>query len=354
MNAVENTVVNTAVNTVDAIKSVYKKSRARANTAIGALAVISLILAVLSIMLGKTIYPLDQILRAIGGEEIKGVTFAVMTLRLPRMLTGLLAGAALGVAGASFQSMLRNSLASPDVIGVSSGSTAAAVFCLLALRWSGPAVSFTAIIVGLIVAALIFLLSGGGSFGGGKLILIGVGMGAKLNAFISFLLLKASEYDVPAAMRWMSGSLNGSKMSNVLPLAIAVAILCPASALLAGRLKILELGDEAAIALGVEAKLTRLILTLSAVGLVAFATSTTGPIAFVSFLSGPIAARLTGGGRAGTLPASLTGIVLVLGSDLIGQFAFDTRFPVGVITGILGAPYLIYLLIRSNQKGGSL
>jgi iron complex transport system permease protein len=342
------------MNTVDVIKSVYKKSRARTNAAIAILLAASFLLAALSLVLGKTIYPLSQIVRAIGGEEIKGVTFAVMTLRLPRMLTGFLAGAALGAAGAAFQSMLRNSLASPDVIGVSSGSTAAAVFCLLALRWSGPAVSFTAIVVGLIVAALIFLLSGGGSFGGGKLILIGVGMGAMLNAFVSFLLLKASEYDVPAAMRWMSGSLNGSKMSGVLPLAIAVAILCPASALLAGRLKILELGDEAAIALGVEAKLTRLILTLSAVGLVAFATSTTGPIAFVSFLSGPIAARLTGEGRSGMLPAALTGVALVLGSDLLGQFAFGTRFPVGVITGILGAPYLIWLLIRSNQKGGSL
>jgi iron complex transport system permease protein len=342
------------MSTVDVIKSVYRKRNGRRRIAIASLLAVSLALAALSLVLGKTIYPFGQIIRVIGGEEIRGVTFAVMTLRLPRMLTGFLAGAALGAAGAAFQSMLRNSLASPDVIGVSSGSTAAAVYCILALRWSGPAVSATAIAMGLLVAALIFALSGGGSFGGGRLILIGVGMGAMLNAFISFLLQKASDYDVPAAMRWMSGSLNGAQMSGVPPLAIALAVLFPSAALLSGRLRILELGDEAASALGVAAKSTRLVLTLCAVGLVAFATSTSGPIAFVSFLSGPIAARLTGSGRAGMLPSALAGAVLVLGADLLGQFAFGTRFPVGVITGILGAPYLIFLLVRSNRKGGSI
>jgi iron complex transport system permease protein len=342
------------MNTIGIIKAVSRKQRTRITITVSALGVCALALAVLSLILGRTVYPFGEVLRAIGGEEIRGVTFAVMTLRLPRMLTGILAGAALGAAGSIFQTMLRNSLASPDVIGVSSGSTAAAVFCILTLRWSGGAVSTAAIIAGLAVAALIFALSGGGSFGGGRLILIGIGIGAMLNALLSYMMIRASQYDIPAAMRWLNGSLNGSQMSAVPPLAIAVAVLCPIAAALGGKLQILALGDEAATALGVAIKRTRLILTLCAVGLVAFATSTSGPIAFISFLSGPIAAGLTGTGRAGVFSSALTGVVLVLGADLLGQFAFGTRFPVGVITGILGAPYLIFLLIKSNRRGGSI
>jgi iron complex transport system permease protein len=338
------------MNTVKIIQSALRKRRARSLVATAALGVAALALAGFSLIYGRTVYPVGVVLRALGGEEIRGATFAVATLRAPRAIVGALSGIAFGVAGAAFQTMLRNPLASPDVVGVSSGAAAAAVFCILVLRWSGGAVSIAAIAAGLAVAALIFLLSGGGSFGGGRLILIGVGVGAMVNSFISFLLMKSSEYDVPAAMRWLSGSLNGSRASDVPPLAIAAAILCPAAALLNGRLQILELGDETAAALGVAVKQTRFLLTICAAGLSAFATAAAGPVAFVSFLSGPIAARLTGAGRAGILPSALAGAVLTLGADSLGQFAFGTRFPVGVITGILGAPYLIFLLINSNKK----
>jgi iron complex transport system permease protein len=342
------------MNTINIIKNVSRKGKARKRIATAALGGAALLLAALSLVFGRTIYSLSEIARVLGGEDIRGATFAIMTLRLPRMLTGVLSGASLAVAGSVFQTMLRNTLASPDVIGVSSGSTVAAVFCLLTLRWSGGAASIAAIIAGLAVAALIFALSGGVSLGGGKLILIGIGIGAMLNAALSYMMIKASQYDIPAAMRWLSGSLNGSQMKALPPLALAVATLCPIIAALSAKLRMLELGDDAATALGVNVKRTQLILTLCAAALVAFATSVSGPIAFVSFLSGPIAARLIGAGRAGVLPSALTGIALVLGADLLGQYAFDTRFPVGLITGILGAPYLIFLLIKSNRKGGSI
>ncbi|MDR2045334.1 MAG: iron chelate uptake ABC transporter family permease subunit [Clostridium sp.] len=342
------------MNSMERIRLGRRKRRLRRRTASAALGALVLTLAVLSLVLGKTIYPFRDMIRALSGEEIRGVTFAVHTLRLPRMLAGTLTGIALGISGTSFQTMLRNSLASPDVIGVTSGAGAAAVFCILVLRWSGPAVSAAAVIAGLAVAALIFLTSGGGSFGGGRMILIGIGIGAMLNAFVSYLLMKASDYDVPAALRWLSGSLNGVRMKELPPIAIAVAVLGPAAALLGDRLRVMELGEEAATALGVPVRRTRLLLTLCAVGLAAFAATVTGPVAFVAFLSGPIAARLAGSGRAGALPSALTGAALVLGADLLGQFAFETRFPVGVITGILGAPYLIFLLIGSNRKGGSI
>jgi iron complex transport system permease protein len=136
--------------------------------------------------------------------------------------------------------------------------------------------------------------------------------------------------------------------------AISVFILGTGTILIGKRLKAIELGDEAATALGVHVTKTRLLLTLFAVALSAVATAVAGPIAFVSFLSGPIAARMTGEGRATAIPAALTGAALVLSADLVGQFMFETRFPVGIITGILGAPYLIFLLIKANKKGGAI
>jgi iron complex transport system permease protein len=342
------------VNTAEFIEYGRRRRKTRLFAVCAALAAAAAALAVVSLVWGRTVYPLGDVIRALSGEEIRGVTFAVRTLRLPRMLAGLLAGLAFGMSGAVFQTMLRNSLASPDIIGVSSGAGVAAVFGIVVLRWSGAAVSVAAVAAGLLTAALIFALSGGGSFGGGRLILIGIGIGAMMQSVISYMMLRASQWDVPAAMRWLSGSLNGAQMSEIPALTAAVIALGAAIIILGAPLKALELGDETAAALGVSVKRTRLLLTLCAVGLTAVATAVTGPIAFVAFLSGPIAGRITGAGRAGAVPSALTGAVLTLGADLAGQFAFSSRFPVGVITGILGAPYLIVLLIQSNRKGGTL
>ncbi|MDR1069018.1 MAG: iron chelate uptake ABC transporter family permease subunit [Clostridiales Family XIII bacterium] len=331
-----------------------KRRATRRNIICSVLAVTIVILAVLMLIMGSTVYPLSEVIGALRGEQIRGATFAVMTLRLPRMLSGVFAGIAFGLSGSTFQSMLRNSLASPDIIGVTSGASAAAVFCMLILKLNGAEVSAAAVTFGLLVAIVIYLLSGGGAFGGGRLILIGIGIGAMMHAVISYILVRASQYDVPVAMRWLSGSLNGTKMAELPPLIISVVVFGGVIVLLSPRVRMFVLGDDTATALGVNVGQTRLLLTVAAVGLSAFATSVTGPIAFVAFLSGPIAARLTGDGRAEAVPSALVGAVLVLASDLIGQFAFDTRFPVGAITGILGAPYLVFLLVRQNVKGGAI
>jgi iron complex transport system permease protein len=339
--------------TAAAVVSGRRARRRRWTVATVLLAAAAFALCAAMLLLGNTIYPPGVVLRVLGGESVPGATFAVATLRLPRMLAGLMAGFAFGMAGNVFQTMLRNPLASPNIIGVTSGSGAAAVFCILILRVGGLTASLSAAAAGLAVTALIYVLSRSGGFSGGKLILIGIGAQAMLGALISFMLLKAATYDVPAAMRWLSGSLNAIQMKDLPPLVLCVLIFCPAVLLLGGRLNILELGEHAAISLGVRAGRTRAALILSSVCLLAFAASVTGPIAFVAFLSGPIAKRLAGAGRANELPAGLAGAVLVLCSDLLGQFAFGVKYPVGVITGILGAPYLIYLLIRKNKTGDS-
>ncbi|MDF2844682.1 MAG: ABC-type enterobactin transport system, permease component [Herbinix sp.] len=335
------------------IREGYRRRRLRWVSVTLLLVLVALILCATALTIGKTIYPLDTVIKVLLGEQIKGATFAIGTIRLPRMLAGLLVGLAFGIAGSTFQTILRNPLASPDIIGVSSGSSVAAVFCILMLKVSGSIVSISAVIAGLSVAAIIYLLSRGGSFSGGRLILIGIGVQAMLNAVISYMILKASEYDVPGALRWLSGSLNGIQMTKIPSLFFVVIIFGLLIFLFGRHLKILELGEQSAITLGVRTDVTRLLLILSAVFLIAFATAVTGPVAFTAFLAGPIAARLVGIGAPNELPSGLVGAILVLGADLIGQFAFDTRFPVGIITGILGAPYLLYLLIRMNKTGGS-
>lgn len=315
------------------------------------LIVLLLILCCAMLLLGNTIYPVEVIIRSLMGEEIAGANFAVNTIRLPRMVTGLFAGFAFGVAGYIFQTMLRNPLANPNILGITSGSSVAAVFCITVLHSSNTVVSIAAIIGGLITVTVMYLLSRNQSFSIGRLIIIGIGMQAMLDAVISYLILKSSQQDIAGALRWLSGSLNGSKMSDVIPLIIITAILTPIIIALGKQLSMLELGDQMAMSLGVSIDKTRVILIVSSVFMISIATATTGPIAFVSFLAGPIANRLVAASAQNILPAGLVGANLVLLADLVGQFAFEYRFPVGVITGLLGAPYLIYLLIRMNQKG---
>jgi iron complex transport system permease protein len=315
------------------------------------LAVLACLLCSAMLLLGNTIYPIQDVIRALSGEQIKGVSFAVSTIRLPRMLAGLFAGFAFGVAGFTFQTMLRNPLANPNVIGITSGSSAAAVFCIVILHANGAVVSLAAVIAGLATVLFIYVLSRGKVFSIGRLILIGIGIQAMLDAVISYLLLVSSEKDVPSALRWLTGSLNGSQLQELPPLVITVIICSPIVIMLSKHLSILELGEQTASSLGVDTDKTRIVLIVSSVCMVAIATATTGPIAFVSFLAGPIAKRLVGAGSSNALPAGLVGVNLVLAADLIGQFAFEYRFPVGIITGLLGAPYLIFLLIRMNRKG---
>jgi iron complex transport system permease protein len=335
------------------VREGFYRRRVRRAVVTAALGVFTAILCGVMLYLGNTRYSPEVILRVLLGEEIKGAAFAIGTIRLPRMLAGLLAGMAFGMAGNTFQTMLRNPLASPDIIGVTSGSSVAAVLCILVFKVSGSIVSISAVIAGISVAFFIYALSRGGSFSGGRLILIGIGIQAMLNAVISFLLLRANQYDVPAALRWLSGSLNGMEMGDI-PGLLTVVLLCGCLLVFFGRqLKILELGEHSAVTLGLRTDRTRLFLVISAVFLIAYATAVTGPIAFVAFLAGPIAGRMAGAGNSNTIPSGLTGAALVLLADIIGQYAFNTRFPVGVITGILGAPYLIYLLIRMNKTGGA-
>lgn len=318
------------------------------------LAVVIVALFVVSLMVGNTFYPLGDVVRVILGNEVDGASFTVGRLRLPRAVLAVVAGLSFGLGGVTFQTMLRNPLASPDIIGISSGASAAAAFAIIVLGLSGTGVSVFAIAAGLGVAVAVYLLSFRSGVVGTRLILIGIGMAAMLDALTSYFLSKAPQWELQEAMRWLMGSLNGARWETNLPAIVALVVFAPVLLGQARNLAALRLGDDTAAALGVRTERTRIVLIVSAVGLIAFATAAAGPIAFVAFLSGPIAARIIGPHGSPLVPAALVGALLVLLADLLGQYAFGTRYPVGVVTGALGAPYLVYLIIRTNRTGGSL
>jgi iron complex transport system permease protein len=232
--------------------------------------------------------------------------------------------------------------------------SAAAAFAIIVLGLGETGVSVFAIVAALGVAVVIYALSFKDGVAGTRLVLIGIGIAAMLHSATSYVLDQAGQWDLQAATRWLNGSLNGSTWDEVVPVLIALGVFGPVLLGQARGLTMLQLGDDTAAALGTRLERVRLVSIVAAVGLIAFATSATGPIAFVAFLAGPIAARSVGPGGSLLVPAGLVGALLVLVADFLGQFAFGTRFPVGVITGVLGAPYLIHLLVRSNRAGGSL
>lgn len=332
-----------------------RRDRARRRLLVtAALGAAVLVVFAVSLMVGKTFYSPDEVIRVILGERVPGAAFTVGVLRLPRAVLALLVGFAFGVAGATFQTMLRNPLASPDIIGISTGASAAAVFGIVVLGLDDGPVAIVALAGGLATAIGIYLLAAKRGFAGARLILIGIGVAAVMQSIVSYALSRAASWDLAAAMQWLSGSLNGASWSAIAPLALASAVLVPVILLQHRGLGALRLGDDSAAALGVRVTATRVTLLLATVALLAFATAAAGPIAFVAFMAGPIAARLVGPGGSLLVPAGLVGILLVQLGDLVGQYAFENRFPVGIVTGALGAPFLIFLLIRMTRSGGSL
>ncbi|HEX6344399.1 FecCD family ABC transporter permease [Umezawaea sp.] len=340
--------------TVDLVARTRTRRSRRRRTVIALLGALVLAAVATSLMVGQRFYPPADVIAVVLGEQVPGASFTVGRLRLPRAVLATLVGLCFGIGGVTFQTMLRNPLASPDVIGISAGASAAAAFAIVSLSLSGAAVEVFAIAAGLGVALLVYLLSYRGGVAGTRLVLIGIGMAAMLTSAINWVLDGAGNWDLQQALRWLTGSLNGVAWSDVVPVLCAAVVLGPVLLAQTRRLATTQLGDDAASALGVRLDLTRIVVIVSAVGLISFATAATGPIAFVAFLSGPIAARLVGPSGSLMIPAALVGALLVLVADFSGQFLLGARYPVGVVTGVLGAPYLIYLIVRTNRAGGSL
>ena len=335
----------------DTVRSARRRSSRRFRTVIAALGAAVVVLFAVNILLGTYTVTIPDFFRILGGEQLQGATYIVMESKLPRAVIGTMVGAAFGIAGSIFQTMLRNPLASPDIIGISYGASASAVVAIIVFGAAGTSVSLAALAGALLVALAIYLLARRGGAAGYRLILVGIGFAAVLQAVVTFLMTRTDVRTATQALVWLNGSLNPASWDRAVVLTGALLVLLPAVAVLARQLRGLELGDDAAAGLGLRVEASRLGLLITGVALAAVATAAAGPISFVAFLSGPIAHRLLRG-RQSLAASALVGAVIVLAADFAGaNLVPGISLPVGVVTGALGAPFLLWLLVTSNRVG---
>lgn len=316
------------------------------------LAVTAVAVAAWSISVGDFPIAIGDVISSVAGYGNADSDFIVGTLRLPRALTGLLVGAAFGLSGAIFQSLARNPLASPDIIGINAGASTAAVLTIVVIGGSSVSISLAALAGALLTAVAVYGLSYRRGVTGYRMVLVGIGITAVLSSVTSYLLTRAEINDAQRATVWLTGSLNGRGWDHVGPVALALVVLVPVTLALGRRLAVLQFGDDAAKGLGVPVETSRLALILAGVGLAAVATSSAGPIGFVALVSPQIARRLTGTGGASLGTSALVGAGVVIASDLMARRIFaPTELPVGVVTAVIGAPFLLWLLARANRIG---
>lgn len=308
--------------------------------------------SVWSIMVGDFPLSVRQVLRAVFGDGGKDAEFIVQTLRLPRVLTGILVGAALGMSGAVFQSLSRNPLGSPDIIGFNSGAAFGAVTVIVLMSGSAGQVALGAVIGGVVTALLVYVFAYRRGLSSTRLVLVGIGIGFSASAAVDYMITRANIYDVQRAAVWLTGSLNGRGWSDVRTVGLALVVLSPLIVVGQRRLDTLDLGDDSAAALGVRVNRSKLFLILIAVGLAALAVAAAGPIAFIAFVAGPIARRIVDSPRACVIPAAFVGALVTVSADLAARRMFaPTELPVGIATAVIGAPYLIWLLARRARTG---
>ncbi|MFG2266350.1 FecCD family ABC transporter permease [Streptomyces sp. NPDC048720] len=324
----------------------------RALTVVALLLLAACVAGVALIGTGDAKIPAADVLRTLAGDGTAYQDFIVNELRLPRVLVGLLVGASLGLGGALFQAVSRNPLGSPDVLGLSQGSTAGALVVIVLMSGSAAQVTAGALVGGLVTGFAIYLLAWKQGVHGYRLVLVGIGVSAIVTAVNGYLLTKADLVDATRAVVWMTGSLNGRDWEQVWPLLWLCAVLVPLVLAHARGLRMMEMGDDVANALGVRVQRVRLVLMVSAVLLTAAATAAAGPVSFVALTAPQLARRLTRSPGPNLLPSLCMGAALLVTADWAAQRAFGAdQLPVGVVTGVLGGCYLLWLLVAERRAG---
>ncbi|MBT2369677.1 iron chelate uptake ABC transporter family permease subunit [Streptomyces sp. ISL-10] len=306
------------------------------------------------VLIGSGDFPMSfgDVVDTLLGSGTAAQEFIVQELRLPRVLVAVLVGASLALSGAIFQSLSRNPLGSPDVIGFGQGATVGALTVIVLFEGGSLAVSGGAVAGGLLTGVLVHLLAWKRGMQGFRLVLVGIGVAAVLTAVIHFLVTKANLVDATRATLWMTGSLDGRDWAQVLPLLIMCAVLMPVVIAYGRPLRMLEMGDDAAYALGVPVERTRIVLMAAGVLFIAVATAAAGPISFVALSAPQLARRLTRSPGPNLAAAAVMGSALLLVADWAATNTFtDRRLPVGVVTGVLGGCYLLWLLITERKAG---
>nr|WP_203615473.1 iron chelate uptake ABC transporter family permease subunit [Streptomyces sp. SID13726] len=296
--------------------------------------------------------PAGDVLRTLLGNGDAGQEFIVNELRLPRVLVALLVGASLGLGGALFQAISRNPLGSPDVLGLSQGATAGALTMIVLFSGSSAQVTTGALVGGLVTGLAIYLLAWKQGVHGYRLVLVGIGVSAVVTAVNGYLLTRSTLTEAAQAVVWMTGSLSGRDWDQVWPLLWLCAVLVPLVLANARGLRMMEMGDDVSNALGVRVERVRLLLLVAAVLLTAAATAAAGPVSFVALTAPQLARRLTRSPGPNLLPSLCMGAALLVTADWVSQKVFGAdQLPVGVVTGVLGGVYLLWLLVTERRAG---
>lgn len=309
-----------------------------------------------SIGVGDFPIGLPQVIRTLLGRGEQVDEFVIMDLRMPRALAGLVVGIALGVSGAITQSIARNPLASPDVLGITTGASAVAVFLVTVSGGAAAAVTETvglsaaALAGGLGTGLLVYFLAWRRGIDGFRLILIGISVSAVMEAITTWLLVTADIRDVAQAQAWLVGSLDDRSWGEVEVALWGTLVLLAVVAAVAFQFKPMHFGDEVAAGLGVRYAAVRAVLLLCAVLLAGVAVSAAGPVPFVALVAPQVAMRLARCPTPPMLASGLVGALLLIGSDLVARAVLPVSLPVGVVTAAIGGPFLVYLLVRANLR----
>ncbi|MEV5267274.1 FecCD family ABC transporter permease [Streptomyces werraensis] len=324
----------------------------RAFTVVVLLMLLALGASVLLIGTGDFPMSASDVLTTLVGQGDEGQEFIVTELRLPRVLVGLLVGASLGIGGALFQSISRNPLGSPDILGLGQGATAGALTVIVLFSGTANQVALGALAGGLITGTAIYVLAWKRGVHGYRLVLVGIGVSAVVTAVNGYLLTKSDIVDAARAVVWMTGSLDGRDWDQVWPLLALCAVLVPVVLANSRALRMTEMGDDISNALGVRVERLRLVLMLSAVLLTASATAAAGPVSFVALTAPQLARRLTRSPGPNLVASMCMGAALLVLADFVSQRAFGAeQLPVGVVTGVLGGVYLLWLLVTERRAG---
>ncbi|MEW9670268.1 FecCD family ABC transporter permease [Ammoniphilus sp. 3BR4] len=319
----------------------------------------TLVLMIVSTGMGEMkIHPLD-VVRALFGQGEDMHALVIQQFRLPRILIAFLVGASLAVSGAILQGIMRNPLASPDIIGITSGAGVAVITFLtfyldssnntltVSIHW----LPFVAFLGATLVAFLIYGLSWNKGVTPVRLVLVGVGLDAAMKAMTQLLMIFGPLYLATQSKIWLTGSVYGSSWDNVWTLFPWVCFLLPFTFMITRILNVQELGDDLATGVGSVVQKHRLLLLLVSTALAGGAVAFAGGIGFVGLMAPHIARQLVGSAFGGLLPVSaLIGGIIVLVADLVARTAFTPLdIPAGVFTAAIGAPYFIYLLYKNRN-----
>lgn len=316
------------------------------------LVVANLALFLLALCSGSISLSVPEALMSLIGHGDHRTDLIVLEWRLPRVLAALTFGAALGASGALFQSLTRNPLGSPDVLGFDTGAVTGALVAILVLGSGQGGVTSGALIGGLSAAAVVAALGlsrhGEGST---RLIVIGIGVSAVLLAVNQLLILRASLEDAMRASSWTLGNLGAVGWRTLVPVMWILAALLLAAIVLGPAARMMEMHGEASIALGVSLRRTQVLVLIVGVALTAVPVSVSGPIAFVALTAPHLARGLTRVNHLTILPAALMGSLLLLAADVtVIRLPTPSTLPVSIATLVLGGVYFVWLLLKEGRR----